>query len=657
MSKAERPDFTIVRACSDVTVRFAASELARYLRRGAGKRFAVRSRSRAAQAADFAVGLATDLNLKPPRRASATDDWILIRPSGKGMMLSGSNPRSVLFAVYRYLHELGFRWIRPGKRGEIIPSLRNPIRTEIRISDAPSYRHRHFCIEGAASFEHARDLIDWAAKHGMSGYFIQFQTGHEFFRRWYEHENNPLWPGAKSRFTIKQAEQLADRLAVEAGKRGLELGRMGHAWTCAALGIDGEGWSRSDPALSRQKKQWLASVNGKRGFFGGVPLNTNLCTSKRDVREAIAEQCLIYAKKHPESTLLRFCLADGESNSCDCAACRRKRPADWLVDILNLIDMKLTKAEIDTRFAFPVYADLLWPPVRSRINNPDRFPYMFAPITRSYSVSYQDAVGKPARVAPFRLNDYEMPKDVPRNLAYLRAWQRVYPGESYIFDYHLWCACYFDMAQVNLARILRDDIATYTKLGLHGLDSCANQRMSFPHNLLLDTTAATLWNRRRSFNDTARTSFSDAYGSDASKAQAFFTEMSRLWSPFFDAVYIPSHDVKRIQSGLRNIPRMKRLCTAFQPVIRRNLKRTRGAVKWSWRYADVFVKWMDVLLPAYEAYLRCDPDVGDRFEAAFDFVRQRERTLHPALDVFGVIKTMRWRIHEATVDSRQTLTG
>ena len=657
MSKTNSPDFSVVAARSDVTVRFAASELARYLRRATHKRFAVRSGARSPQVADFTVGLATDLNAKPPRRVSATDDWILIRPSGKGVMLGGSNARSVLFAVYRYLHEMGFRWIRPGRRGEIIPSLRNPIRTDIRISDAPSYRHRHFCIEGATSFEHARDLIDWAAKHGMSGYFIQFQTGHEFFRRWYEHEHNPLWVGPKSRFTIKQAGQLADRLAAEARKRGLELGRMGHGWTCAALGIDGEGWSKAEPKLSRQKKTWLASVKGKRGFFGGVPLNTNLCTSTRNAREAIAEQCLIYARKHPEATLLRFWLADGESNSCDCASCRRKRPADWLVDVLNLIDAKLTKAGIDTRFAFPVYADLLWPPVTSRIRNPDRFPYMFAPITRSYSVSYQTAAGKPARVAPFRLNDYEMPKDVPRNLAYLRAWQRAYPGESYIFDYHLWCACYFDMAQVNLARILRDDIAAYTKLGLHGLDSCANQRMSFPHNLLLDTTAATLWDRRRSFNDIAKTSFADAYGSGASRAQAFFTEMSRLWSPFFDAVYIPAHDVKRIQSGLRNIPRMKKLCSEFEPVIQRYLERTTGAVKWSWRYADVFVKWMDVLLPAYEAYLRCDPDVAERFEAAFDFVRRRERTLRPALDVFSVIKTMRWRIHEATVDSRQTLTG
>ena len=63
MSKMNSPDFSVVAACSDVTVRFAASELARYLRRATHKRFAVRSGARSPQDADFTVGLATDLHL------------------------------------------------------------------------------------------------------------------------------------------------------------------------------------------------------------------------------------------------------------------------------------------------------------------------------------------------------------------------------------------------------------------------------------------------------------------------------------------------------------------------------------------------------------------------------------------------------------------
>ena len=643
--------YRILVASADPTIRFAGRELARYLRRATGRSFSVRSGS-APTDADFLLGLPADLkNVRPRAHLGPQDDWILIRPVGKGVILSGSNPRSVLFAVYRYLRELGFAWIRPGKRGEVIPSLRRVVRNDIRISEAATSRLRHFCIEGATSFEHARDLIDWGAKHGMNGYFIQFRTGHVFFNRWHSHENNPHLPSRQ--ISVKRAADITQRLMLEIKQRGLELGLMGHAWTCAVLGIESEGWATIEPKLSAQKKSWLASVKGKRGFHGGVPLNTNLCTSKPQVREAIADECVRFAQEHLEVDFPRFWLADGESNSCDCPSCRRKRPADWLVDILNLIDEKCTKAGLDTRFAFPVYADLLWPPAKSRVKNPDRFAIQFSPISRKYSVSLRAASQQRGRMAPYRLNDYSLPQKVADNLAYLRAWQRAFPGESYVFDYHLWCACYLDMAQVNLARILRDDIATYPQLGLSGLDNCGNQRMSFPHNLLLDTTAAMLWNRRRSFNSIAKESFAQAYGRDAVPAQEFFTKLSKLWSPFFDAVHAPSRDQKRITAGRRNVPRMEKLCTEFRPIIDRNLKRTQGAVKWSWRYAKKFVDWMDLLVPAYEAYLNATPDVDERFEAAFEFIRKRESTLHPALDVFAVIKAMKWRIHEALVDSQE----
>ena len=67
------------------------------------------------------------------------------------------------------------------------------------------------------------------------------------------------------------------------------------------------------------------------------------------------------------------------------------RPSDWYITLLNDIDAKLTDAGISTRVVFLLYVDLLWEPQKVRLNNPDRFTLMFAPITRTYSASIASA--------------------------------------------------------------------------------------------------------------------------------------------------------------------------------------------------------------------------------------------------------------------------
>ncbi|HVF11262.1 MAG TPA: hypothetical protein VNA16_10685, partial [Abditibacteriaceae bacterium] len=250
-------------------LRFAAQELARHLKLATGATVPVVAASRAGAAkVAFRLGVCDDLNIAAP--ADLGDgDWICLRPDGDGMILSGSNPRSVLFAVYRYLREIGFRWIRPGRHGMIVPRLSTPIETVALIEERPSYRYRTICIEGACSFEHVRDLIDWQTKHGMNGYFIQFEYGAYFFKRWYEHLGHPTWKGEP--FSMDQARQVGDKVIAEINKRGLSFERVGHGWTCEVLGLPAEGWEQYKKKLAPGKQQWLAQIDGKRELFHGVP--------------------------------------------------------------------------------------------------------------------------------------------------------------------------------------------------------------------------------------------------------------------------------------------------------------------------------------------------------------------------------------------------
>ena len=114
------------------------------------------------------------------------DDAILIDiENGKGV-IAGSNARSVLIGVYRYLRELGFVFVRPGADGEKYPTCFSEKR--VKVCECASSRHRGVCIEGSVFYESMEDMIDWLPKVGMNCYYVQFFVPSIFYRRWYEHE-------------------------------------------------------------------------------------------------------------------------------------------------------------------------------------------------------------------------------------------------------------------------------------------------------------------------------------------------------------------------------------------------------------------------------------------------------------------------------------
>ena len=100
------------------------------------------------------------------------DDAIAIKIENGGGYITGSNERSVLIAVYRFLKELGCDWVRPSVEGERIPQKEISC-DHIQIQEKASYRHRGVCMEGAVSYENAAEMIDFLPKIGMNAYFIE----------------------------------------------------------------------------------------------------------------------------------------------------------------------------------------------------------------------------------------------------------------------------------------------------------------------------------------------------------------------------------------------------------------------------------------------------------------------------------------------------
>ena len=69
----------------------------------------------------FRLGLMEDFGLPCEAEDVALDDVIHIDTTAEGGILAGSNPRSILFAVYRFLRENGCRWLYPGVDGDYVP--------------------------------------------------------------------------------------------------------------------------------------------------------------------------------------------------------------------------------------------------------------------------------------------------------------------------------------------------------------------------------------------------------------------------------------------------------------------------------------------------------------------------------------------------------
>ena len=101
------------------------------------------------------------------------NDSFKIQIGENGGNIIGNNDRSVLLAVYDYLHGLGCRFLMPQKEYEVVPCIGKE-KLIAAYEKQASFYHRGICIEGADSFENIMDYIEWLPKVGYNSFFLQF---------------------------------------------------------------------------------------------------------------------------------------------------------------------------------------------------------------------------------------------------------------------------------------------------------------------------------------------------------------------------------------------------------------------------------------------------------------------------------------------------
>lgn len=216
------------------------------------------------------------------------DDAVAISVKDGAGYISGSNERSVLIAAYRFLQELGCRWVRPGKDG-IRVEKKELENVTVSVFEAASCRYRGVCLEGSTAYEHILNILDYIPKVGMNEYMVQFFLPATFFENWYNHRENPM-AECEGKMTMELLNGLVRKLEAEIAKRSIRYHKIGHGWTCRAFGMDGTGWHLDrEHVIPEETKPLLAQLNGVRGLNHNSPLDTQLCYSKPEVRSRIAD--------------------------------------------------------------------------------------------------------------------------------------------------------------------------------------------------------------------------------------------------------------------------------------------------------------------------------------------------------------------------------
>lgn len=151
---------------ASATVQFAAQELARYLELISGATVPI-----AQQGAQQATGVG--IIVAPAELPE--EETIAISVADAGVRISGGCDRAVVFAVYRFLEELGCRWLAPDQ--EFVPHKPTLELPALELTSAPQFNMRLFVAR-------REDRRQWGMKMGMNGLYTAADAdlhGHGYY--------------------------------------------------------------------------------------------------------------------------------------------------------------------------------------------------------------------------------------------------------------------------------------------------------------------------------------------------------------------------------------------------------------------------------------------------------------------------------------------
>ncbi len=553
----------------------------------------------------FRLGLLEDFGLPNEAEDPVLDDIIHIDTTNEGGILAGSNQRSVLFAVYRFLRENGCRWLYPGIDGDYVPT--KDIEG-VQYHKAASHRFRGFCNEGSETQTCMLECADYYAKLEMNVYMLEWFVPNGYYNRYYSHLHNTA-NRIPEPVSDRQILQWKRQCEAEITKRGLMFHDIGHGWTSRPFGLpcnNSVDNNFENIEITDEQRSVMALLKGQRGLFRKAPIFTNVCMSQAKVRTAMAKEVADYAETHHNIDYLHVWLSDGTNNHCECEECQKMRPSDWYLMIMNEIDAELTARNLNTRIVFIAYTDTMFAPEQIKIDNPQRFSLLYAPIGRLYTESV-DTLDDVPEAEPYVRNNYKLPSTVKETFAHLQAWRKTWPGPVFSYEYHFWRHQFLDPGGMALARRLYEDVRSLKVMKVDGYVEDGSQRSGWPNAFPVYIYAATLMDRDVDFDAVAEDYFSHIYGDDWKQAVALLKKISKT----FDFAYMEGECSKNPAVSSFYAPeRVPQLKTLFElAAMERSLANKHLVMEYrpqtvSWRlllrHAEYVEKWAQIMIEKAE---------------------------------------------------------
>jgi len=613
--------FVINKMRSDHVVDYAAEEMKKYLRMMMPECGEVDIRFDPQAKDGFRLGLLEDFGLPNEAEDPVLDDIIHVDTTAEGGVLAGSNSRSVLFSVYRFFRENGCRWLYPGVDGDYVPT--QDI-VGVQYHKQADHRFRGFCNEGSESQTCMLEAADYYAKLEMNVYMLEWFVPNGYYNRYYSHLHNEQ-NRIPEIVSDRQILQWKRQCETEISKRGLMFHDIGHGWTSRPFGLPCNNSIDNNfegIEITEEQRSVLALLNGKRDLFRKAPIFTNVCMSQPKVRTAMAKEVADYAQTHHNIDYLHVWLSDGTKNHCECEECRKMRPSDWYLMIMNEIDEELTARGLDTRIVFIAYTDTMFAPEQVKIANPQRFSLLYAPISRVYTESVETIDDLP-EADPYVRNNWKRPASVKETFAHLQAWRKTWQGPVFSYEYHFWRHQFLDPGGMAMARRLYEDVRSLRIMNVDGYVEDGSQRSGFPNAFPVYIYAETLMNRDCDFEAVAEDYFSHIYGPDWKQVMVLLQKITDT----FDFKYMEGEcsENKAISEfyAPSRVPQLRKiyeLAALERSMVSKHLNMPYRPQTVSWRllmrHAEYIEKWAEIVIEKAE---------GNNFRAvelAKDFCNQ-----------------------------------